>query len=71
MKLSDEMRFFLLLIESYAEARGRMTGDVMREWDENGITQRIYDSYDIYHCEALENAFMDIDSLIATGKHAY
>lgn len=35
------------------------------------ITQKIYDSYWEYHTERIENAFEDIDSLIATGKHAW
>ena len=47
------------------------TGDVLREWDEHGITQEIFNNYLIYHTEALTNAYMDIDSLLATGKHAY
>ena len=50
--------------------KNRPTGEVLREWDAKGITQKIYDGYEFYHCEALENAFEDIDSLLATGKHA-
>lgn len=69
--MSDEMRFFLILIEGYARFKQRPTGDVMREWDEHGITQEIYDGYFQYHQERIENAFEDIDSLIATGKHAF
>ena len=38
---------------------------------EHGITQEIFDGYFIYHQEALTNAYMDIDSLLATGEHAY
>ncbi len=68
--LSDEMRFFLFLIERYAGRKGAFTGDVLRQWDEKGITDEIYHGYGIYHQEALENAFEDIDSLIATGEHA-
>jgi hypothetical protein len=71
MELSKEFNFFSWLLEKYAESKNRVTGDVLREWDEKGITQKIYDSYEIYHCEAIENAFEDIDHLTATGKHAY
>ena len=66
--MNDEMIFFLFLIERYAEKRGRSTGDVLREWDKLGVTQEIYDGYFQYHQERLENAFDDIDSLVATGR---
>jgi hypothetical protein len=31
----------------------------------------IYDGYWGYHTEAIENAYEDIDSLVATGKRAW
>lgn len=68
--MTEEMKFFLFLIERYANARGRATGDVLREWDEKGITEEIYGGYYRYHQERLENAYADIDSLAATGRHA-
>ena len=64
------MDFFTYLLEYYAQAKGRNAGDVLREWDAKGVTQEIYDGYWQYHQEALENAYADIDSLTATGKHA-
>ena len=67
--MNDETVFFLFLIERYAAKHNRSTGDVLREWDEKMITQEIYDGYFQYHQERLENAFDDIDSLVATGKH--
>ena len=69
--MTEEMKYFLFLIERYADHNSRSTGDVLREWDDKGITQEIYDGYYTYHQEALENAYMDIDSLMATGKHAW
>ena len=69
--MTEEMNFFLFLIERYAAAKVRPTGEVMREWDAHGITQEIYDTYDLYHTERLENAFQDIDCLLKTGKHAW
>ena len=66
-----EHEFFVFLLENYACTKNRSTGDVLREWDEHGITQEIFDNFWIYHTEALTNAYMDIDSLLATGKHAY
>ena len=67
--MTKEMEFFLFLIERYAKAKGRMTGDVLREWDEKGITKEIFDGYFEYHQERLENAYDDIDFLVTTGKH--
>ena len=37
--MTDEMQFFLFLIERYANHKNRPTGDVMREWDQKGVTQ--------------------------------
>ena len=67
--MTEEMKFFLFLLERYANKYGRSTGDVLQEWDKRGITDEIYDGYFQYHQERLENAFDDIDSLIETGKH--
>ena len=69
--MTEEMVFFLFLIERYASQKGRRTGDVLREWDQKGMTQRIYDGFWQYHQEALQNAFADIDSLAETGMHAF
>lgn len=38
-------------------------GDILTKWDELGITKYIYDMYELYHSEAIENAFADIDRL--------
>lgn len=69
--MNEELRFFILLIEKYAYDKGIPTGDVLREWDEKGITQEIYDGYWSYHQEAIQNAYQDIESLLATGEHAW
>lgn len=69
--MTEEMKFFLFLIERYANQKGRPTGDVLREWDAKGVTQKIYDGYWQYHQEAIQNAYMDIDSLVTTGQHAW
>ncbi|MBR4877729.1 MAG: DUF3791 domain-containing protein [Rhodocyclaceae bacterium] len=68
--LPEEDWFVVYLLEHYAAHKGRKTGQVLREWDAHGITGEIYDGYFQYHQERLENAFADIDSLLATGRHA-
>ena len=69
--MNEELKFFLFLIERYAQHRNKSTGDIIKEWDAHGVTQKIYDSYWEYHVERIENAFADIDSLLATGNHAW
>lgn len=69
--MTDEMQFFLFLIERYANHKNRPTGDVMREWDQKGVTQAIFDGYFQYHQEPIQNAFLDIDSLVVNGVHAF
>ena len=43
--MTKEMEFFLFLIERYAKAKGRMTGDVLREWDEKGMKKVLPKKY--------------------------
>ncbi len=69
--MSEEFLFINYLLEKYATYRGITAGEALKEWDEHNITQMIYDSYFIYHTERIENAFMDIDSLLATGECAW
>ncbi len=71
MKLSEEFLFLNYLLECYATYRGITAQKALEEWDAHGITQTIYDNYLMYHTERIENAFADIDSLLATGKHAW
>lgn len=68
MAVSKEMDFFIYLLEAYAQEKGRSAADVMREWESANLVQVIFDNYLMYHAEALDNAFADIDSLVKTGK---
>lgn len=67
--MTEEMKFFLYLLEKYASYKNRKTGDILREWDEKNITDIIFDGYFQYHQERIENAFDDIDELVRNGKH--
>lgn len=69
--LSDEMDFFILLLTYYAAYKNKTVSNVLNEWENNNITQEIYNNYWNYHTERIENAYEDIDSLIKTGKHAW
>ena len=69
--MSKELRFFVYLMEYYAEYKETTPGEVLRVLVEKKLVDLVIDSYEIYHIERLENAFMDLDSLIETGKVAY
>ncbi len=63
--MSKESDFFIYLLERYAAYKRMRADDVLRQWDVLDLTDLIYDLYEIYHCERLQNAFDDIDQLIA------
>ena len=71
MRLAKEFVVFAYLLESYAAQKGTDAGAVLKTLDEKGLTDYVYDMYELYHSESMENAFRDLDSLIATGKPAW
>lgn len=62
--MSREATFFIYLIERYAQSKGINAYQVLKEWDSLELTEFIYDMYEMYHIERLQNAFDDIDALI-------
>lgn len=66
--MSNEMEFFIFLLEQYAKHKNKTADIVLKEWDELNITDKIYNMYEIYHIERLENAFEDIDNLITESS---
>lgn len=71
MKLTKEFKFFAYLLECYAVYKDTTADKILETLDEKNLTQFVYDMYELYHSEAIENAFTDLDSLIKTGKPAY
>ena len=69
--MSKEFRFFTFLLESYASHRNTTAGEVLNTLDEKHLTDFVFGMYEIYHSEAIENAYADLDSLIATGRPAW
>lgn len=63
--MKKEMDFFIFLIEHYAEYKNMTTDEVLKMWDKLDVTDFIYDMYELYHIERIENAFEDIDRIIA------
>lgn len=63
-RMSKEARFFIYLIERYAEYKNTTAEKVLQKWEEENLVDFIYDMYELYHVERLENAFEDIDSML-------
>jgi len=40
----------------------------LKLWDRLEITDKIFNMYELYHCEVIENAFADIDKMIAEKR---
>ncbi len=62
--MSKENIFFIYLLERYAAYKKQTADVVLKEWDRLNLTDLIFDLYEIYHCERLQNAFDDIDTLM-------
>ena len=60
-ELDKEMVFFIYLLEHYAAYKNSSADRILKEWDDAGITDFIYNMYERYHSEELQNAFDDID----------
>ncbi len=69
--MSKESSFFVYLLEQYANYKNTTADEVLKLLESKGLADFVYDMYEIYHTETLENAFVDIDSLIETGKPAW
>lgn len=62
--MSKEMEFFTFLMEQYAHYKNTTADKILHKLDELNLTDYIFNMYEMYHSEALENAYTDIDKLI-------
>lgn len=69
--MSKESDFFVYLLEHYANYKNTTAEKILKILDEKELTDYVYDMYEIYHSESLDNAFNDTDSLIEKGKTAW
>ena len=69
-ELSKEMDFFIFLLNHYAAYKNNSADKILNELDEKNLTDFVYSMYEMYHSEAIENTYKDIDSLLLTGKPA-
>lgn len=58
------------LKDQYAKSRNTTADKVLELWDSLQLTDFIYNMYERYHCETLDNAFKDIDSIVEERKKA-
>ena len=63
--VSKKMKFFVYLLEKYAEWKNENAKNILEKWDKLLVTEKIFDMYEMYHNEATENAFEDIDLICA------
>lgn len=63
--MSKEMEFFIYLIENYAYYKHTTADKVMNTLIKLNVLERVFNSYEFYHIEKLENAYEDIDKLIS------
>lgn len=66
--LSKEMEFFIFLLDHYAFSKGTSADLILKALDDKNLTDFVFRMYEMYHSEAIENAFKDMDSLLLTGK---
>ncbi|MFI3167638.1 MAG: DUF3791 domain-containing protein [Bacillota bacterium] len=66
--MSKESEFFIYLIERYADYKNTTATEVLKMWNSLEIKDFIYDMYELYHTERLENAFEDIDKIVSEAK---
>lgn len=59
--MTDELKFFILLIEKYAYDKNLPTKDVLQKLKEKQLVKEVYDSYPVYHTGRIENAYADIE----------
>ena len=69
--MTDELKFFIFLLEKYAYDKNIPTAEIWQKLEDKNLVQEVYDGYPVYHIERIENAFEDIENLLATGKHLY
>ena len=52
-------------MEQYAFYKHTTADKILKKLDDLGLTERVIKMYEMYHSEAIENAFKDIDRMIA------
>ena len=59
--MGKEFRFFIYLLERFAEHRGESAAETYSRLDSAGLLDYAEGMYELYHVESLDNAFADLD----------
>ena len=59
--MSKQSDFFILLVETYAHYRDLKGSEILEMFRKKNLIPYIYEMYEQYHIEALQNAFDDLD----------
>jgi hypothetical protein len=68
--MTKEIEFFTFLLEQYAAYKKTSADKILKQLDELKLTDFIISMYEMYHSEAIQNAYDDIDRLIAEKQSA-
>lgn len=58
--MSREFRFFIYLLERFAEREGCSAADLFDRLERAGLLDYARGMYELYHVESLDNAFDDL-----------
>ena len=62
--MTKELDFYIYLLEHYAHYKKAPTNIIIEKLEKLDLDKLIYNMYERYHIEAIENAYSDIDELI-------
>ena len=63
--MAKEMEFFSFLMEQYAAYKGTTANKILAQLEAKKQTDFVYSMYERDHTEAIENAFEDLDKILA------
>ena len=62
--MSKEMEFFIYLLENYAYYKKTSADKVLNKLIDLNLLNKVFNNYEFYHIDSLDNAYNDIDTLI-------
>ena len=68
--MNKETDFFIYLLEQYAFYKNSTADKILANWENLNLVDYVYDMYEMYHTERLENAYADIDNKTQAKNNA-
>ena len=66
--MSKEFRFFIYLLEHFAERLDCSAADLYDRLEKAGLLDYAENMYELYHVESLDNAIADLDARLAAAS---